>query len=127
MVFGGTYGNLKIHQLVRKGRHLVVEAESEFANVIRREDEIALSLFLALHDDTLARTDNRVVNIEGTARLDLYFNLVSTCNRFESTCSLLVALFIIMRLKRSNQYILAVKTGGVSTSAPPLHTIPFST
>lgn len=41
------YSDLKIHHLLRKRRHLVVEAEAVFTNVVGREDEVALPLFLA--------------------------------------------------------------------------------
>jgi len=47
------HGNLKVHHLVREGRYCIVEAEPVLANVVRREDEIALPLLLAFHDDAL--------------------------------------------------------------------------
>jgi hypothetical protein len=67
----GTYCNLKIHQFLRKSTHLIIEAKPKLANIIRRKHKIALSLLLAGHDDAFAWADDRVVDVEGAARLDL--------------------------------------------------------
>jgi hypothetical protein len=72
-----TYRNLEVHELIGKSRHLIIEAEAVFANVVCSEDEVALSLLLALHDDTLAWADDGVVNIKGSSRLNLGVTNVS--------------------------------------------------
>jgi hypothetical protein len=58
------YGNLKVYHLVRKGRHLVVEADSVIAFVPRRKDEIPLPLLGPCHHDLFPRPDDAVVDIE---------------------------------------------------------------
>lgn len=65
------YRDLKIHHLVRKCRHLVVEAEPVLARVLRREDKVPLSFFLAIHDFPVIRSYDLIINIEGAAGLDL--------------------------------------------------------
>lgn len=45
---GYTNSDLKVNDLVRVGAHFVVEAEFIVACLLRRKDEIALSLLLAI-------------------------------------------------------------------------------
>jgi len=40
--------------------------------LVGREDEVALSLLLALEDDAVAGADDVVVDVEGASYLDLY-------------------------------------------------------
>jgi hypothetical protein len=68
---GPTYGNLKIHKLVRERAHFIVEAELVFAALVRGEDKVALPLFLAVHHHLAPWPGDLVVNIEGAARLYL--------------------------------------------------------
>lgn len=42
------YGDLEVDKLFSECGHLIVEAESEFANVVCCEDKVALSLLFAL-------------------------------------------------------------------------------
>lgn len=65
------YRDLEIHHLLRKGAHLVVEAEAVLALVVGREDEVTLSLFGAVQDYPVAGAGNCVVDVEGAARLYL--------------------------------------------------------
>ena len=60
----GRYSNLKIDQLLGKRRHLVIEAESVLAQLLRSEDKVALPLLLPVHDDLLAGSDDGVVDIK---------------------------------------------------------------
>jgi hypothetical protein len=66
-----TYSNLKVHHLLRKRAHLIVEAKLIFPHIIRRKHKVALSLFRAIKDKLVHGTDNRVVDIERAAGLDL--------------------------------------------------------
>lgn len=66
-----TYGDFKIHDFLREGAHLVVEAEPIFSCVGGGEYKVALALFLVLHDYLLVRAYHTVVDIERAARLDL--------------------------------------------------------
>lgn len=59
-----TYCDLKVHHLVRKCRHLIVEAKSVFADLLGSENEITLTLFLPVQNDILDRPDDLVVDIE---------------------------------------------------------------
>lgn len=68
---GEPYRYLKIHHFLRKRRHLVVEAKPVLANTLSCEHEVTLSLLGTLHNDFLARADNRVIHIEGTTGLNL--------------------------------------------------------
>lgn len=67
-----TYSDLKVHHLLRKRAHLIVEAEPVFANVIRRKHKVTLALLGAIENDFISRADDRVIYVERTARLDLY-------------------------------------------------------
>lgn len=58
------YRDLEIHHLLCKSAHLVVEAKSILSLLFRREDEIALSFFDALHYYLFVGTDHAVVDIE---------------------------------------------------------------
>jgi hypothetical protein len=53
-----TYSNLEVHHLLCKSAHLVVEAEPVFADIVRREDKVALSLLCAVEDDLFCGTGN---------------------------------------------------------------------
>lgn len=66
-----TYRDLEIDNLLRKSRHIIVEAEPVLANALGREHKIALSFLGAIQDHLFAGSDNGVVDIEGTAGLDL--------------------------------------------------------
>lgn len=65
------YRNFKVHHLICKGRHLIVEAEAVLAGVLRRKDEVSLAFFLPFHDFLVIRTIYRIVDVEGAARLYL--------------------------------------------------------
>jgi len=66
-----TYSYLEIHSLIRYRTHPVVETKSILADIVRGEDEIALTLFLAVDDGLVARPDHAVVDVEGAAGLYL--------------------------------------------------------
>ena len=66
-----TYRNLKVHHLLRKRRHLIVEAEPVLPDALRRKHKVSLSLLGAIQNDLFAGGDYRVIDIEGTAGLDL--------------------------------------------------------
>jgi len=68
---GKTYSDLKIHSFIRYRTHAVVEAERILAHVVRREDEVALALFLAVDYCLVAGADHAVVDVEGAAGLYL--------------------------------------------------------
>jgi len=70
-----TYRNLKVHHLLRKRRHLIVEAEPILPDTLRRKYKISLSLLGAIQNDLFAGGDYRVIDIERTAGLDLKFNV----------------------------------------------------
>lgn len=67
----GTDRNLKVDKLLAVRAHVVVEAERVLSNLVRRENEVALPLLLALHDDLVIRPCNDVVDIKGPSGLDL--------------------------------------------------------
>jgi hypothetical protein len=67
---GSTHSNLKIHHLLRKSAHLVIEAEPILAGHSRRKHEVALSFFGTVQYNLLVRADDRVVDVEGAAGLD---------------------------------------------------------
>jgi hypothetical protein len=69
---GKTYGNLKIHHLLRKCAHLVVETEFVLSNIVCGEDEVALTFLCTIENDLVSRTGDFVVDIERTARLYLF-------------------------------------------------------
>ena len=66
-----TYRDLEVYQLLRKRRHLIVEAEPVFSHTLSRKNEIALTFLRSVQDHLITRTDNGVIDIERTARLDL--------------------------------------------------------
>jgi len=68
----GTYGNLEIHHLLGKCRHLIVEAELILADALGSEDEVALALLGAVQDDLAAGRGHGEIDIEGAAGLDLH-------------------------------------------------------
>jgi hypothetical protein len=69
-----TYRNLKIHHLLRKSAHLIIEAEPILAHIIRRKHKVALSLLCAVEDDLVRGARDRVVYVEGAAGLDLFIH-----------------------------------------------------
>jgi hypothetical protein len=75
-----TYGNLKVDNFLSKCAHLVVEAEAVLARLVGREDKIALPLLGAVQYDPLLGPNNRIVDIERAARLDLEAASASVCN-----------------------------------------------
>lgn len=66
-----TNGNLEINKLLGECAHLVVEAERVLANLVRREDEVALTLLFAVQDDLLVGGLHNIVDIERTTGLHL--------------------------------------------------------
>jgi hypothetical protein len=72
----GTYSDLEVHEFLRESAHLVIETESIFARLGRREDKISLSLLLPIHDNLVLRSYNLVVDIKGTPCLDLYIQSI---------------------------------------------------
>jgi hypothetical protein len=81
----GTYGDFKIHHLLRKRAHFIVEAKAILAGVIRREDKVALALFCAVEDDFVRGADDAVVDVEGAAGLDLGGGLASLITPCDAT------------------------------------------
>jgi hypothetical protein len=71
---GLAYRDLEINHLLSKRGHLIVEAESVLADALGREDKVALALLGAVKDGLLTGSDNGVVHIKRTARLDLHEN-----------------------------------------------------
>lgn len=65
------YRDLKVHKLLSKGRHFVIEAELVLSNTLSRKDKIALSLLRSLQDHLVTGPGHGVINIEGAARLNL--------------------------------------------------------
>ncbi len=70
-----THRDLEIHHLVGERRHFVVETEPVLARGLRREDEVALSFLLTLHDLLLVGPHHLVVDVEGATGLDLFSGL----------------------------------------------------
>lgn len=68
---GWTYRNLKVDVLVGVRAHLVVEAELVLADLVGREDKVALALVEALEQDLAVGVSDLVVDVKGPARLDL--------------------------------------------------------
>lgn len=69
--WGLPYRYLKIHCLLGKCAHLVVEAKPIFSSLFRREDGVHLSLLHGTHDIFVVRPRHIVFNVEGAARLNL--------------------------------------------------------
>lgn len=65
------YRDFEVNHLVRDGAHLVVEAEAVLARLVRSEDKVALALVRAVEDGLVVGADDRVVDVEGAAGLDL--------------------------------------------------------
>ena len=63
----GTYRNLKIDQLLRPSTHLIVETKPILSHIIRSKHKIALALSITFHDCLVARSDDHIINVEGTA------------------------------------------------------------
>ena len=66
-----TYRYLKIHHLLSKCAHLVVEAKPVFASVFRGEDIVALSFLGTIHDGPLIRANDTKVYVKGSTGLNL--------------------------------------------------------
>ena len=62
-----TNGNLKVDKLLRVSAHFVVEAKFVVADLVSREDEVALTLLFPVQNDLIPWTGDIVVYIEGTA------------------------------------------------------------
>lgn len=67
-----TYSDLEIHKLLRERAHLVIKAEFVLPRLQRREDEVTLALLFPVQDDLLVRARHLVIDVEGTACLNLY-------------------------------------------------------
>lgn len=67
----GTNGDLEVHELLSGGAHLVAEAELVVAHSVGSKDKVSLPLLLALQNDLVAGADDRIVDIERPAGLDL--------------------------------------------------------
>jgi hypothetical protein len=65
------YRNLEIDHLLGESRHLVVETEGVLSNTLGSEDEVTLAFLCPIQDDLAARCGDGVVDIEGSAGLDL--------------------------------------------------------
>jgi hypothetical protein len=74
---GGAYGDFKIHHLLRKRAHLVVEAEAVLADIIGRKNKVSLPLLGAVEYDLVRGANDAVVHVEGAARLHLRESLIS--------------------------------------------------
>lgn len=81
-----SYRNLKIHCLLRKRAHIIIETKPIFALLFSREDKIPLALFGRFHDDLAIRGDHAVIEVKGPAGLDLTGNLSIEINLL--ACSL---------------------------------------
>lgn len=53
---GIAHSNFKVDKLLGERAHLVVEAKAIFANLVGRENEVALSFFGTVKDDFLRST-----------------------------------------------------------------------
>lgn len=65
------YRNFEVNHLLGKSAHIIIEAEPVFARLLRRKHKISLAFLLGVHNDLVPGAHNAVVDIEGTARLDL--------------------------------------------------------
>lgn len=70
-IWGEKYGNIKIHHLIRKSAHLIIETKHIIPRFLGREDKIALPFFGAFEDCFARRTTYDVVDVEGAAALHL--------------------------------------------------------
>lgn len=68
---GRTYSNLEIDKLVRDCAHLVVEAKRVVADLVARENKVALALFLPLCYNLARRGGDLKVDIERASGLHL--------------------------------------------------------
>ena len=68
---GLQYRYLKIHRLLGKRAHLVVEAEPIFSSLFRRENRVHLSLLRGTHNVSVVRPCHIIFNVERAARLNL--------------------------------------------------------
>ena len=59
-----TYGNFKVHQLLCKRAHLVVEAEAVISNIACSEHEVTLALPCAIKNNLISRTGNYVIDVK---------------------------------------------------------------
>lgn len=66
-----TDSNLEIDVFLGESAHIVIEAEGVFADLLGGEDEVALSLFLAIHDNLTIGTLDGIVDIKRTTGLNL--------------------------------------------------------
>ena len=68
---GEPYSDFKINHLLGKSTHIIIEAEAVFACLLRCKHKISLAFFLGVHNDLVTGAHDAVVDVEGTARLDL--------------------------------------------------------
>ena len=68
---GYTNSNLEVDDLVRVGAHFVIEAELVVTSLLCRENEIALSLLLAIENNLVFGSSHFIIEIKRTARLYL--------------------------------------------------------
>ena len=70
-----SYRNLKVHRLLGKCAHVVIKAKAVLAHLLGREYEVSLALFGRFHDHFAIGADDAVIEIKGSAGLDLNDNL----------------------------------------------------
>lgn len=66
-----SYRNFKIHRLLRKCAHVIIETKPVFALLFRRKDKIPLSLLGRFHNDLAIRGDDAVIEVKRSTGLDL--------------------------------------------------------
>lgn len=66
-----THSDLKVHKLVRKRAHLVVQAELVITRLQRCEHKVALALLFPVQNDLPVGTRHLIIDIEGASSLNL--------------------------------------------------------
>lgn len=66
-----THCDLEVHDLLGERAHLIVEAESVFADIVGGEDKVSLPLLIAFYDLVFVGADDFVIYVEGTSGLNL--------------------------------------------------------
>lgn len=76
-----TYSDFKIDKLFWESTHLIVEAKPVLSDLCGSEDEVALSLFLFLHNNSFVWTDDLIIHIKRSTSLNLCSIKCQRCSR----------------------------------------------
>lgn len=71
------YSYFEVHHFLGKSRHLIVEAEAVFSHCVCREHIVCLTLFGSIEYYSVVWPNHAVVDIEGSARLNLGMTMLA--------------------------------------------------